>query len=125
MDGNVPNIPNVLFYKGLFKDTIPMFKQEKLNDKDIRIGLIHIDCDLYSSTCDILDELIDYIVPGVIIVFDEWNVRVKKEKQNILHQGGEQIAFLEWSKKYNKNYTTIEDEHSYPDPQRYIIKIEE
>jgi hypothetical protein len=36
------------------------------------ISLIHIDCDLYSSTKTILDRLAHRIVPGTVIVFDEY-----------------------------------------------------
>ena len=33
---------------------------------------MHIDCDLYSSTQTILAQLRDRIVPGTILVFDEY-----------------------------------------------------
>ena len=36
------------------------------------ISLLHVDCDLYSSTKTIFDRLNDWIVPGTIIVFDEY-----------------------------------------------------
>ena len=36
------------------------------------IALLHVDCDLYSSTVTILNELKDNIVPGTVIVFDEY-----------------------------------------------------
>ena len=38
------------------------------------LSLVHIDCDLYSSTKTIFANLKDRIVPGTVIVFDEyWN----------------------------------------------------
>jgi predicted O-methyltransferase YrrM len=36
------------------------------------LSLLHVDCDLYSSTKTVLNELSDRIVPGTIIVFDEY-----------------------------------------------------
>ncbi len=33
---------------------------------------MHIDCDLYSSTKTIFDNLAEQIVPGTVIVFDEY-----------------------------------------------------
>ena len=52
---------------GLYKDTIPKFLEK--NKK--QCAFIHIDCDLYQSTKDILTLLKDYIVDGTIIMFDE------------------------------------------------------
>jgi predicted O-methyltransferase YrrM len=65
--GIIPDIKNVKFFKGWFEDTIP----EYLKEADT-IGLLHLDCDLYSSTKTIFDSLHPYIKRGTIIVFDEW-----------------------------------------------------
>lgn len=70
---HVSNLPkvnnNVILIKGWFKETLEIF----LKDNNINIDMIHIDCDLYSSTKDVFDILIKYnkIKPGLIIVFDE------------------------------------------------------
>ncbi|HEY4832271.1 MAG TPA: TylF/MycF/NovP-related O-methyltransferase, partial [Waddliaceae bacterium] len=61
---------NVRLVKGLFKNTLPKFKQTTL--KNAPIAFLHIDVDIYSSTKDVLDNLQDHIVPGTIIVFDEF-----------------------------------------------------
>lgn len=60
-----PDVPNAELVKGLFADTLPRF-----NWPD-RIGLVHIDCDLYSSTKTVLDHL--GLKPGTYVVFDEWH----------------------------------------------------
>jgi hypothetical protein len=60
---------NVRLYKGLFRDVLPEFKSNIL--KDDLIAFLHIDCDLYSSTRDVFENLGDRLVPGSIIVFDE------------------------------------------------------
>jgi len=58
---------NSTLYPGLFKDTIPQW----LNDVSGPCGFIHVDCDIYSSTRDVLFLLNGRIVPGTVIVFDE------------------------------------------------------
>lgn len=37
-----------------------------------RVGLLHVDCDLYSSTKCVFDNLGDRLVAGTVIVFDEF-----------------------------------------------------
>ncbi len=63
-----PVLPNVTLHKGWFSDTIPPF----LAGQDGKIALLHVDCDLYSSTKDIFAGLGDRIASGTIIVFDEY-----------------------------------------------------
>jgi predicted O-methyltransferase YrrM len=69
--GDLPQVPkNVTLVKGWFDATLPDF----LSSKPGPIALLHVDCDLYSSTKTIFDLLAKRIVPGTVIVFDEyWN----------------------------------------------------
>lgn len=97
VNGVVPNIPDITFYKGLFKDTIPLYKTIARP-----IALLHIDCDLYESTIDVLYGLNDYIVSGTVLVFDEWYYNGKDIPENRLH---EQKAFYEWTQNFNREYT--------------------
>lgn len=60
----------VFFHKGLFGDSIPQFWQDK--PKEDFLAYANIDCDLYSSTLDILEAMHGRIVPGTILVFDEY-----------------------------------------------------
>ncbi len=53
---------------GLFDHTLPKF----INDHSGPIKLLHIDSDLYSSAKTVLNLLNSQIVPGTIIVFDEY-----------------------------------------------------
>jgi hypothetical protein len=55
---------------GWFDQTLPKFQQTRLGKNPI--ALLHVDCDLYSSTVTILNNLKDNIVPGTVIVFDEY-----------------------------------------------------
>lgn len=61
---------NVVLYKGWFSETLPAFKQTIL--KDTPIAFLHIDSDIYSAAQDIFTALGDNIVPGTILVFDEF-----------------------------------------------------
>ena len=68
-DGRWPEFDDqrVVLHAGWFKDTLPLFiipEHEEL--------LIHLDADLYSSTELVLRVLQDNIVPGTIIIFDEF-----------------------------------------------------
>lgn len=60
---------NSYLYVGWFNETIP---QWKLKYVDTPILLLHIDCDLYFSTRTVLTELRKNIVPGTVIIFDEY-----------------------------------------------------
>jgi hypothetical protein len=60
---------NVTLIKGWFNETLPPFI---LAHQQERLGFLHIDCDLYSSTKTIFELLEDKIHPGCVIVFDEY-----------------------------------------------------
>lgn len=66
---NLPEVKeNVHLIKGWFKDTLPGFMEEH---KEV-CSFVHIDCDLYSSTKDVFQALEGRIIPGTVIVFDEY-----------------------------------------------------
>ena len=68
-NGELPVVPsNVTLHQGWFEDTLPKFIKE--NSSPIRF--MNIDCDLYSSTKTIFDLLGPQVVPGTVIVFDEF-----------------------------------------------------
>lgn len=69
--GSIPQMEgNVHFHKGLFKDTIPKYLSTV--DKGRPLAYANIDCDLYSSTRDVLEAFHGRIIPGTVIVFDEY-----------------------------------------------------
>lgn len=53
-----------VFVDGLYEDTLPFVFPEQL-------GLVHIDCDVYSSTRTVLRGISDYIGEGTVLIFDE------------------------------------------------------
>jgi hypothetical protein len=58
------------FHIGLFKDTLSPFLQE--TGKDSFLAFANVDCNLYSSTLDVLEALHGRIGAGTILVFDEY-----------------------------------------------------
>lgn len=60
--------PHVRLHKGWFDDVLPGF----LADQTGPVRFANIDCDIYSSTVTVLRELEPRLVPGTILVFDEF-----------------------------------------------------
>ena len=96
-DGELPEVnDNVELIVGLFQDTLESF----LEEYPYPAAYIHIDCDLYSSTKYVLDQLESRIVPGTIISFDEiWN--------NSVYLESEMKAWTEFVERTNIKYKWI------------------
>jgi hypothetical protein len=60
-------LPNTQLIEGLFQHTLVPF----LSQHEQHCSFINIDCDLYSSASYVLTTLMDRIVPGSVIHFDE------------------------------------------------------
>lgn len=66
---DLPLVPdNVTLVQGWFVDTLPEF----LENHQQQISFLHIDSDLYSSASFIFAAARDRIVPGTVILFDEY-----------------------------------------------------
>jgi Flp pilus assembly protein TadD len=95
--GVVPAVPsNVSLHIGWFEDTLPKFLEANAGP----VRLINIDCDIYSSTVTILENLAPRIVVGSVIVFDEY---IGNEKW----REDEYKAFQEATKKHSWGYEYI------------------
>ena len=78
----LPQVPdNVLLHKGWFEETLPEWLT-----RQGPIAFLHVDSDLYSSAKYILDQVQTRIVPGTVIVFDEY----------INYPGWQQDEFRAW-----------------------------
>lgn len=115
-NGEIPNISGITFYKGWFEDTIPKY----LNLAK-PIALLHIDCDLYSSTKTVLYGLNDYIVKDTIIIFDEWFYCSINGNEN--SSDHEQKCFYEWVNDFNREYELIEHFKLNNNNEQQIVKI--
>ena len=68
--GSLPAVrSNVTLHKGWFEDTVPPFSAANMGEP---VALLHIDCDLYSSTKTVFDALGGNLVAGSVILFDEY-----------------------------------------------------
>ena len=67
--GKLPKVAkNVVLHTGWFQESLPKF----IAANPAPIALLHIDCDIYSSTATIFEHLASRIVPGTVILFDEY-----------------------------------------------------
>jgi hypothetical protein len=88
---NLPKVkPNCRLHVGWFDQTIVAWKNDY---GDVPIQLLHIDSDLYSSAQTVLTTLSKNIVPGTVIIFDEY----------INYPGWQQDEFRAW-KEFVRNY---------------------
>jgi hypothetical protein len=93
----VPKVPgNVQLIRGYFDATLPGFMQEH----DGPVSFAHIDCDLYSSTVTILENIGDRLRPGTHLLFDEY-FNYPSWKQH------EHKAWAEFCAAHGVNYTYL------------------
>lgn len=93
---------NVQLIKGFFDSSLPNWIKRK-NLKTI--SLLHIDSDLYSSAKIIFDNLNDYIVPGTVIVFDEFYPWGRKRYETWAEH--EYRALCEWVETYSREFEVL------------------
>ena len=74
--GKIPFIldsnPDMTIVDGWFSDTLTDSLVKKFNNK--KIGIAHIDCDIYTSTIEVLEFIIknDLLCDGSILLYDDW-----------------------------------------------------
>jgi hypothetical protein len=71
---------------GLFEETLPAWRPTS------PITLVHIDCDLYSSTKTVLEHVVPHLDPtGAIMVFDDFLLQNGRGEREALEESG--LAF--------------------------------
>ncbi len=98
--GKLPKVPaNVVLHRGWFNVSVPGFAREHQGP----VAFMHVDCDLYSSTADIFAALGDRIVPGTVIMFDEyfnypnWQAHEHRAFSDYQAASGRQFKYLGYS----------------------------
>jgi Methyltransferase domain len=90
----LPRVPgNVQLHQGWFEETLPGWLEHQGP-----VAFLHIDSDLYSSARYVLDALKHRIVPGTVIVFDEY----------FNFPGWQQDEFRAWQEFVAENKTEYE-----------------
>lgn len=95
LQGTLPEIndPRVRLVKGLFQDSLVPFLANYTPKNRL---VVHCDADLYSSTLYTLTKLDEHIIPGTIIIFDEF-FTVAHEFQ----------ALVDYTHSYNRQYRVL------------------
>ena len=100
--GHLPKVPgNVRLHRGWFEDSLPVWLKEHSGPA----AFIHIDCDIYSSTRTILTLLAERIVPGTVILFDEyfnypnWEQHEYKAFQEFAAKRGVKYRYLAFARQ--------------------------
>ena len=109
--GVLPEVEdNVTLWEGWFDDTILKWIGKNAH---MNISYLHVDCDIYSSTKTIFDNLNSRIKPGTIIRFDElscWRsvfgeASPRGKANRVMYttwKEHEYKAMNEWLEKYNR-----------------------
>jgi hypothetical protein len=102
------NKPNLNLKVGWFSDTLNKDLLEEFGEN--KVGFIHMDCDIYTSTYNSLDFLLsnNLIADGAIIVYDDWGgYRQAGLDESQEYALGENRAHKEICEKYNLKYETV------------------
>jgi len=94
------DLKKVIIIEGLYSDTL---NEETKSLYQLRkAAIIHVDCDLYSSTVTVLSFIESLLSTGTIIIFDDWNCFSGDDNH------GEKKAFNEWhlKKSFREFYST-------------------
>jgi len=101
--GTLPDVPgNATLHKGWFDATLPPFLAEHPGEA---VALLHVDCDIYSSTVTVLKGLGERLRPGAVIVFDEyfnypnWQRHEWKSFQEFIRDSGWSYRYLGFAQK--------------------------
>lgn len=102
--GALPEVPdNATLHKGWFDNTLPVWAEE---NGDLPISLLRIDCDIYSSTKTIFDEVGHLVRPGSWVLFDEligyrgWQHHEYKALTEFLDQAELDVEYVAYGLTY-------------------------
>lgn len=94
-----PDIPGAELVVGWFDETLPAFLAEYSGT----VAFLHVDCDLYSSAKTVLEHIGPRLVPGSIVVFDEylnypgWQGHEFRAWQEYVEQSGLRFSYLAYT----------------------------
>ena len=95
---------NVTLVPGWFDESLPRFVASHPQP----VAFLHVDCDLYSSTRTIFEHLGSRLMPGVVIVFDEyfnypgWRVHEHRAFEEFLQASGRRCEYLCYNKLHEQ-----------------------
>lgn len=90
--------PRVVVVKGDIEESVPRFVTE---NPGTRISLLHFDCDVYRPTLRALETLWPLVVPGGVVLFDEYAIPPWEGESRAVDEffAGQRITLrkLDWS----------------------------
>jgi len=95
---------NVTLVPGWFNESLPLF----VASHPQAVGFLHVDCDLYSSTHTIFEYLGSRLMPGAVIVFDEyfnypgWRAHEHRAFEEFLQASGRRCEYLCYNKLHEQ-----------------------
>lgn len=94
---NFLDTTQINLYEGWYKDTLSNIPDSQ------QFGFVHMDCDLYESTYDVLHHLFasNHLSEGAILLFDNWYSNKASSRY------GEQRAWIEIEKHFDIQYTDL------------------
>jgi len=117
-NGQLPPVePNVELVPGWFEETLQAFLQSHPGP----VAFMHVDCDIYRSAAYVLETLRPAIVPGTVIVFDEylnypgWQEGEFKAFQQFVRKGKLGYEYLAYTPQWysaSVRMTAVESEHA-------------
>lgn len=98
-------LPFVTIKDGWFENTLNVETLAEVR-KDT-VGLFHIDCDIYTSTIQVLEWIVqnNLLVDGALFVYDDWGGHYDKNVGEF--ECGEGKAHREICEKYNLNFDFV------------------
>jgi hypothetical protein len=108
VDG-LPDVPGSELVVGMFADVLPGF----LADHPGQVDLLHVDCDLYSSTVTVLDQVGPRLAAGSVVVFDEY----------LNYPGWEEHEYRAWTEYVAKAGLLFEYEGYTLDHEQVIVRV--
>jgi len=94
-----PEVPGAELVVGWFDQTLPGF----LETHPGPVAFLHVDCDLYSSTTTVLEHVGPRLVPGSVVVFDEffnypgWQGHEFRAWQEYVEKSGTAFSYLAYT----------------------------
>lgn len=111
--------PDIRLVEGFFDDSLTDDVADMLGDS--KVGLVHVDCDTYSSTKTVWEWLLrhDLLAPGALIVYDDWGgyLLARCEEYDL----GEAKAHKEIEETHGIRFTDLGK--YIVDPAFYEVKI--
>ena len=95
----IPEVEGAELVAGWFEDSLPPFLEAHRGP----VAMVHVDCDLYSSTKTVLDHVGPRLQPGSVIVFDEywnypgWQVHEHRAWQEYVERTGTEFVYESYS----------------------------